>query len=148
MTRFVVDASVAVKWCLPAEQEDFVLQAEELLASYRRNEIRFLVPDLFWVELANALWKAVRRGKISAEMAISAMSLVRDLGIPIIPSFDLLPQALSLALSHNRTVYDSLYVALAVQSKSEMITADERLANALAAHMPVKWLGTLGGFHS
>jgi hypothetical protein len=28
-----------------------------------------------------------------------------------------------------------------MQSKSELITADERLANALAASLPVKWLG-------
>jgi predicted nucleic acid-binding protein len=32
-------------------------------------------------------------------------------------------------------------VALAIQFKTEMITADERLANALAAHLPVKWMG-------
>ena len=143
MTHLVVDASVAVKWCLPAQQEEFALQAEDLLASYRRSEIGFLVPDLFWVELVNALWKAVRRGKISTESAMSAMSLVRDLDIPIVPSFDLLPQALSLAVSHGRTVYDSVYVALALHSNSEMITADERLASALAAHLPVKWLGAL-----
>jgi predicted nucleic acid-binding protein len=30
-----------------------------------------------------------------------------------------------------------------MQSKSELITADERLANALAARFPVKWLGAL-----
>jgi predicted nucleic acid-binding protein len=76
---------------------------------------------------------------------MSALSLVGDLGIATVPSFDLLPQALLLAMSHDRTVYESLYVALAVQSKSEMITADERLANALAAKFPVKWLGALGG---
>ena len=40
-----------------------------------------------------------------------------------------------------RSVYDCLYVALAVQSKAEWITVDERLANALAARLPVKWLG-------
>jgi predicted nucleic acid-binding protein len=141
VTRVVVDASVAVKWCLPARREEFVEQAEELLASYRREEIRFLVPDLFWVELANALWKAVRRGEISADRAKSAMSLVRDLGVVTVPSFDLVPRALHLAVKYSRTVYDCLYVALAVQSKSEMITADERLANALAAHLPVAWLG-------
>jgi predicted nucleic acid-binding protein len=32
---------------------------------------------------------------------------------------------------------------LAIQSKSQLITADERLANALAAYLPVKWLGAL-----
>jgi predicted nucleic acid-binding protein len=141
VTRLVVDASVAVKWCLPAQRGEFAAQAKELLDSYRRNEIRLLVPDLFWVELANALWKAARRTEISADDAMSALSLVRDLEIATVPSFDLFPQALQLALSHGRTVYDSLYVALAVQSKSELITADERLANSLPARLPVKWLG-------
>jgi predicted nucleic acid-binding protein len=133
-----------VKWCLPAQHEELVPQAEDLLTSYRRGEVRFLVPDLFWGELANVLGKAVRRGRISTETSMSALSLVSDLGIPTVPSFDLLPQALLVAISHGRTVYDSLYVALAMQSKSEVITADERLANALAAKLPVKWLGALG----
>jgi hypothetical protein len=51
----VVDASVAVKWCLPIEDEQLVREAEELLASYRARDIAFLVPDLFWLELASAL---------------------------------------------------------------------------------------------
>jgi predicted nucleic acid-binding protein len=63
------------------------------------------------------------------------------LEIPTIPSFDLVPQALQLATKHDRTVYDSLSVVLALQIKASLITADERLANALAAHLPVKWLG-------
>ena len=141
MTTVVVDASVAVKWCLPLRREELVAEAEELLASSRRDEVRFLVPDLFWVELANALWKAVRRAEMSSDNAASAMSFMRDLGIATLPSLDLVPQALDLAISHSRTVYDSLYVALAIQSDSELITADERLANALAARLPVKWLG-------
>jgi predicted nucleic acid-binding protein len=55
----------------------------------------------------------------------------------------LLPEALRIAFAYDRPVYDCLYVALAVQSKTEMITADERLANVLAAYLPVKWLGAL-----
>jgi len=137
----VVDASVAVKWCLPSRREELVAEAEELLASSRRDEIRFLVPDLFWVELANALWKAVRRGEFSAVNAASAISFVRDLDIATLASVDLVPQALDLAVTYGRTVYDSLYVALAMQSRTNLVTADERLANALAAHLPVKWLG-------
>ena len=143
MTSVVVDASVAVKWCLPSQREELVTEAEELLDSSRRDEVQFLVPDLFWVELANVLWKAVRRGEMLADNAAAAISFVRDLDIGTVPSFDLVPQALVLAVSHGRTVYDSLYVVLAMQSKSELITADERLANALAARFPAKWLGAL-----
>ena len=141
MTTVIVDANVAVKWCLPSLREELVTEAEELLAASRRDELQFLVPDLFWVELANALWKAVRRNEISSDNAAAAMSFVRELDIATAPSIDIVPQALDLAISYGRTVYDSLYVALAIHSKSEMITADERLANALAARFPVKWLG-------
>jgi len=141
VTTVIVDANVAVKWCLPSVREELVAEAEELLASSRRDEVQFLVPDLFWVELANALWKAVRRNEISPDHAAAAMSFLRDLDIATAPSIDIVPQVLDLAISYGRTVYDGLYVALAIQSKSEMITADERLANALAARFPVKWLG-------
>jgi predicted nucleic acid-binding protein len=143
VTSVVLDASVAVKWCLPSLREDLVAEAEELLASSRRDEVQFLVPDLFWVELANALWKAVRRAEMSSDNAVSAISFMRDLDIATVSSIDIVPQALDLAISHDRAVYDCLYVALAVQSKSELITADERLANALAARFPVKWLGAM-----
>jgi predicted nucleic acid-binding protein len=39
--------------------------------------------------------------------------------------------------------YDGLYVSLAVASKATLVTADERMANALAAHFPVRWLGAI-----
>ena len=143
MTRVVVDASVAAKWCLPVREELLVPQAEQLLASYRLGAVEFLVPDLFWPELGNALWKGVWKGKIDGAWAEKAYHEVRDLDIPTIESFELVPQALQLAVHHQRTVYDCLYVALALQSRAELITADERLANALAAQMPVKWLGAV-----
>lgn len=143
MTSVVVDASVAVKWCLPSVREELVAEAEELLESSRRDELRFLVPDLFWIEVANVLWKAVRRNEISSNNAAAAMSFLRDLGISTLPSIDVLPQALDLAITHGRAVDDSLYVALAMQCNSRLITADERLAHALAARFPVKWLGAI-----
>lgn len=141
MTPTVVDATVAVKWCLPSPDQDLVLQAEDLLESYRTGRELFLVPDLFWLEVANALWKAAWKQKIDSEIAARSFRLVRDLNIPTISSVDLVPRALRLAVQHRGTVYDSIYVALALHAKANLITADERLANALAAHLPVKWLG-------
>ena len=47
-----------------------------------------------------------------------------------------------MALSFQRTVYDAIYVALAITSGRPLLTADEKLANALAAHFPIRWLGS------
>jgi predicted nucleic acid-binding protein len=144
VTPLVVDASVAVKWCLPVQEERaLAVEAEDLLASYRSGEIEFVVPGLFWLEVANALWKAVRKQKIDRTRAERGYALVAELAIPTVPSFAYVPKALDLAIRHDRTVYDSVYVALALQFKTALVTADERLANALAAYLPVKWMGSL-----
>lgn len=142
MTGYVIDASVAVKWCLPSN-EPLVDEADALLASYAQGEVQFVVPDLFWPELANALWKSVWRGRTDASTAETAYAKVSDLNMPTIPSIDIVPSALEIAIRFGRTVYDSLYIALARQSKMELVTADERLANALAARFSIKWLGAL-----
>jgi len=63
------------------------------------------------------------------------------LAIQTIPTSDLLVQALQIAVVCDRTFYDSLYVALAVATKTELVTADERLVNALGSRFPVRWLG-------
>jgi predicted nucleic acid-binding protein len=142
LKSYLVDASVGAKWCLPAVDEQFVAEAESLLEAFKLRELRLFVPALFWTEVANALWKSVRRNRISLANALESLSLLRESGIATLPAADLLPEALDLASSYTRTVYDCLYVVLAVQSSMELITADERLANALAAYFPVKWLGS------
>jgi predicted nucleic acid-binding protein len=143
LKALVVDASVVLKWCLPSQLESLVAQASQLLQSYESGELGFLAPDLLWAEVGNGLWKAVRREMISPAQAATALELLRQLSIAMFRSSDLLPQALHIAVLHNRTVYDSLYVALAMEASTELITADERLANALAARFPVKWLGAM-----
>jgi predicted nucleic acid-binding protein len=143
LTVFVVDASVGLKWCLPQDEEDFIPQAKELLHSFLAKDLDFLVPDLFWVEIGNALWKLIRRKKLSPDAASASLTTLRDLEISTVPSYRLVVHALDLAVQYDRTVYDSVYVALARESSIELVTADERLANALAAYLPVKWLGAI-----
>jgi predicted nucleic acid-binding protein len=137
----VVDASVAAKWVLPAEGETLTEEAAGWLRRYAQGEVLFLVPDLFWAETANLLWKAVQHRRCSKEFAERALASLVGRGLRTVASVSLLNLAFRIATDHQRTVYDSLYVALAVRANGQLITADERLANALAAHFPVKWLG-------
>ena len=143
MNTLVLDASVAVKWFLPPAGEPLAHEALELLRRYTNGQVRFIVPDLFWSEFGNILWKSVRQGRSSTASAESAVTELRGRNLPTISSESLLEKAFGIATSFDRTVYDSLYVALAVDSKAQFVTADERLANALAAQFPVKWLGAV-----
>ena len=138
----VLDASVAAKWFLPATTETLADEALLLLQRYVKGEIRFVVPDLFWAETANILWKAVRQGRSTKSSAQSALTSLAQRKLSTVSSLDLLPQAFAIATIFDRSVYDSLYVALAIESNANFVTADERLANALAPQCPVKWLGT------
>jgi predicted nucleic acid-binding protein len=143
VTAFVLDASVAAKWYLPEKDETLVGPARQLLGQYVRKDIEFIVPDIFWPEFGNIMWKAARVRRITPDRSLSGLALLKDLQIPTHSSSDFLAEALQLALVHGRTFYDSLYVALAMRTNTNLITADERLANALAAHLPVKWLGSV-----
>jgi predicted nucleic acid-binding protein len=143
VTLFVVGASVAVKWFLPTAGETLTDESLALLRRYTKEEVRLLVPDLFWVECASVASKAVRTHRLSKVSAEAAIAALTQYDFPTFPTLNLLSRAFQIASDHGRTVYDSLYVALAVQTNSQLITADERLANSLAARFPVKWLGAL-----
>ena len=66
MTAYVLDASVAAKWVLPSRDEPLAAESIRLLHSFAAGEINLSVPDsvpdLFWPEIGNILWKSVRAG--------------------------------------------------------------------------------------
>lgn len=126
MSVFVVDASVVIKWFVP---EVHSAAARRLLQS----ENQYLAPDLLFAETANTIWKKVRRGEVSRR---DGEGLVADVGraaVQTVPCRALAADAYALASASGRTVYDAMYLALALRLDTQLITADERLAGALAA---------------
>jgi len=142
VTGIVVDASVAAKWVLPRANESFVDQATDLLRRHISGEIRIVVPDLFWAELGNVLCTATRVGRCTKADAIAGLNFVREYDFQSLPSSALIEEALEIAIAYGQTVYDALYVALAVTSKCQFVTADDKLVRALAPHLPVKAVAT------
>lgn len=142
MTRYVLDPSVAAKWFLTGADEALSAEALELLRQYMRAQVDFLVPDLFFPEIANIFWKAERRGRCDASMADAAIDDIVRRTFPTFPTAPLVQPAIQIARAYGRTVYDSVYIALAIETNTHMITADEKLANSTAG-LPVTWLGLL-----
>jgi predicted nucleic acid-binding protein len=126
MTSFVVDASVAAKWFFP---EDHSAAAMKLLSP--RNTL--LAPDIIWSEVANVAWKRVGRGELQIDEAGAIVDGLLRMPLTVVSSQSLVAPALQLAVATSRTVYDCLYLALAIDRKCKLMTADERFANALSA---------------
>lgn len=143
MNSYVLDASVAAKWFLPAASEPLSAEATGLLQRYAKGEANFLVSDLFFAELGNILCKAERYGRSDRTVADAAIAKIVSSGFPSFPSKSLIESAGRIARDHARTVNDCLYVALAIQTRTQCITADEKLARSLAGRLPVIWLGAL-----
>ncbi len=137
MKKIVVDTSIAVKWFVPEIHSD---AAARLLDA----EFVLCAPDLIGPELANTLWKKMRRGDISRAQAGEILAAFDAMPIEIVPSKVLLPAAFQVAAALDRSVYDCLYVALAVMQKCPVFTADRKFhaavlkSTAFTAHL--RWI--------
>jgi len=124
VTPVVVDASVGIKWALPEPNSD---AARRLLDGERT----LLVPDLFFAEISNTMWKRVARRDMTLDEARVALRSFDTRSLGVHPSRSLMRLALELAVRSVQTVYDCLYLALAVIQDCPLVTADHRLYAAL-----------------
>lgn len=125
----VVDASVGIKLFVVEEFSEIADQLfRRLTATPPAN---FYVPDLFFVECANILWKYTRRFNYPAEDARQNIRDLRALALHSVSTADLIEPALELALAFNLTTYDACYAALARQLDLPLITADDALHRKL-----------------
>jgi predicted nucleic acid-binding protein len=140
MKAVVVDASVIMAAFFP---EPFHEESVALLDS----GVRLFAPDLIYAEVGNVIWKRHGRGDIDNKDAADIFNDVMSLPLEITASKQLADQALTLAMQTGRTVYDCLYVALAVQTKTIMFSNDRRLVNSLSAGPLKKYISALGPIH-
>jgi predicted nucleic acid-binding protein len=113
--------------------EKYSEQAAEVLAASQRGECSFTAPDTFYAEFAHALRKAVLGERCSQDQAIVAVRKVLAVSIAVEPSIALVGEALPLALETSATLYDALYVVIAIRRDMQVLTADRPMCNAFAS---------------
>jgi predicted nucleic acid-binding protein len=137
--RLVIDSGVIIKWFV---DEPFYPEARRIRDQYRNGSLTLVAPDLLYAEVGNIVWKKQRFQGLSATDAADVMRALKPYSIPTTPAADLLDDAYLLAVTHGRTVYDALYLALSVRENCRVVTADQRLANAVGAAFPnLVWVG-------
>jgi predicted nucleic acid-binding protein len=107
-------------------------QADLLFSALAKNpNSRFYVPDLFFVECANILWKYVHHHGYPPENASQDLRDLSALALRSVSTADLIIPGLALALQYRISAYDACYAALAQGSKLPLITADQALIRDL-----------------
>ena len=121
----VVDASVALKWVIAEAGDDAALGLRTAMLS---------APDILLPECGSALWAKVRRRQIEEDEAILALATLSDAPIVLTSMPVLTADAFRLALLLGHPIYDCLYLALALQTQTPLVTADRRFAAVVGRH--------------
>jgi predicted nucleic acid-binding protein len=118
----VVDASVALKWVLaePDSEAAAALRNEELIA-----------PALWLAEAANALWRRAQRGEITAGEAVGWLAELQSAPVAALPIEPHLNRALEIGNEIGHPINDCLYLTVALQHRTRVVTADPRFASAV-----------------
>lgn len=129
---YVIDASIFASVIV---KDEFYDKAREIIKEHRKNGL--ITVDIIYVEVANVLWKHVFAFK---RIPVETFSKLKEIILPLIQntvskvydSKDLIIRALDNAVKYGITVYDSLYVTLALETNSKLLTFDEELKKKLA----------------
>ena len=127
MRSAVIDGSTAVAWAMmdePSADADFALEQVRVHGG--------VAPQLWWAELRNALLVAERRGRTTPAITDTALAALDTLPVQL----DYKPNGplvLRLAREHYLTIYDALYLELALRENRPLATLDRKLVRAAEA---------------
>lgn len=126
---WVVDASVGIQIFINGPLSDAAYTLFAHLAA--EPPARIYVPDLFYIEIANVLWKYVRWQGLAVEQAQDYLHQLGRLDLQTTSTAHLMMDALAQAAIYNITAYDACYLALAQRLSVPLITADVKLAKTI-----------------
>jgi predicted nucleic acid-binding protein len=125
---FVVDASVGFSWVY---RDQATPETDQLLVEVESG-IPVTVPSLWFLEMANTLLIAERRHKINAMERKAAVNRLRALqfvvdGEAMQSAFD---HITDLAQKHGLSIYDAVYLELALRQNMPLASRDAALRKA------------------
>ena len=137
---YVIDASVAVKWHLPDEQDGDAAVA--ILADFREGRTALVAPGHFRYEVPSAIRNALRTDRLTPSEGRGAIAAFFVVQVPTVDDNALIEAGYDQALRFGCSLYDGLYLALAENLGCPLVHADKRLRNTLGTRFPrVLWLG-------
>jgi predicted nucleic acid-binding protein len=116
----IIDANVATYWCV---HTPLTASAKAILS---RSDLR--APALIRIETTHALLKYLRVGLITHDQFRDGIQGINDAIFEFADDGHLLGVGTDIALANSHPIYDCLYLALALERREPLATADKRLA--------------------
>jgi predicted nucleic acid-binding protein len=125
MSLYVVDACVAVKVYVPEVHSERAIR-------FFSDEHELIAPEFMLAEFGSILWKkSALLGELTEAETKRIIAAAQELPFGYYYTNGLLPHAMQIALATKRTVYDSLYIALAESQACQLMTDDRKLYESL-----------------
>ena len=131
--KYALDSNIALKWVLAEPDSP---KAKQLRNDFQNAVHELVSPDVFEVEIAHALTRAERQGKIAVGQAGILWADILTTPPRLERSSPLLPRAIAISSAMRVGVYDCLFVVLAEREGCELVTADDKLIKHLQAQFP------------
>ena len=122
---FVIDCSVSVAWLIETQADAYTEAAlDALTASYA------VAPQWWHIEVLNVLLSLQRRGKLAASKSVELLRYLQRLPIRVHQSQSSTFELHALALRHQLSSYDALYLDTALATGLPLATRDKALQQA------------------
>jgi predicted nucleic acid-binding protein len=99
----------------------------------RAREI--VVPDLFHAELVNVVWQWIKARRLTFDAGLEVLQRGEQLPTRVVSVRALWERALALSLARNHPAYDTLFVALAIEIGSKVVSNDRPLLRRFPEHV-------------
>jgi predicted nucleic acid-binding protein len=131
LSPFVLDCSVAMTWCFADEARSDCDALQDALA----NGTTAVVPAHWSVEVANAILVGERRSRLRPAARAQFIAMLQGLDIAADPETraHAFTESLALARQHQLSLYDAVYLELAIRRNLPLATLDGALRQAAQA---------------
>ena len=127
----ILDTSVVLRWFLEKGEADLAA-ARRIREAFLSGRCRLGAPDLLLMEVANALTSGRRANpKEVSEVIVT----IFEIGIQLFEiQLGALVRAVELASTYRLAVYDTYFLALAIEAGGLLVTADAGVLRKLKTH--------------
>ncbi len=124
----VLDCSALLRLYIPdGEIPD---GTEAALEAALHGNHRLLAPELLFAEAGQVLWKKEQRTLLAEDLLRDIRDAIAGLPIELVGHRELFSSSQRIARQTGLTVYDALYLDLALRERADLLTADAKLAVA------------------